>query len=113
MPIANAEPHLDRCISTNDAAELTGVELAHLRARLVALENVVIVLLALSSDERLEAAAAMATFLLPREGFTNHEITIDAARQINHLISQATRWRAASGSVAEAIVDPRAVDPSP
>src|SRR5512143_4221083 len=63
----------------------TAIELAQLRIRMIALENLVITLLAQSSDGQLDLARQMASYISPRPGFTLHRPTIHAAAQMVHL----------------------------
>ena len=56
--------------------EPTNAELALIRIRVIALENLVIALLAEASDRQLQTAREMATHISPRPGFTQHPIII-------------------------------------
>ena len=56
----------------------TAVELAQLRIRVIALENLAIALLAQVSDRQLDLARQMAAYISPRPGFTHHRPTIHA-----------------------------------
>ena len=76
-----------------DIPELTNTELVHLRVRVIALENLIITLLAEGSDRQLEVAREMATYILPRAGFIQHPLTIKAARQMNDMVSRAEHFR--------------------
>lgn len=73
--------------------ELTNAELVQLRIRVIALENLVITLLAEASGRQLERAHEMAAFILPRPGFTPHPLTIHAAAQMTSLVERAGHWR--------------------
>ena len=73
--------------------ELTNAELVHLRVRVIALENLVIVLLTHSSDRQLAIAREMAAYISPRPGFTQHPLTIHAAAQMNDSVDRAERFR--------------------
>ena len=73
--------------------ELTNAELVRLRIRVIALENLVITLLAEASKRQLERAHEMAAFILPRPGFTPHPLTIQAAAQMNSLVERAGHVR--------------------
>ena len=74
----------------------TAVELAQLRIRVIALENLVIALLAQTSGRQLELARQMATYISPRPGFTHHRPTIHAAAQMVHLVDRADHFRDAA-----------------
>ena len=60
-----------------------------LRIRVIALENLVITLLAEASKRQLERAHEMAAFISPRPGFTSHPLTIQAAAQMTSLVGRA------------------------
>ncbi len=55
---------------------LSNAELVQLQVRVIALENLMITLLADGSDRQLELAREMATYISPRAGFTHHPLTI-------------------------------------
>ncbi len=78
--------------------ELTNAELVQLRIRVIALENLVISLLAEASDRQLGLAREMAAFISPRPGFTHHPLTIHAATQMINLIDRAKHFRAVKPS---------------
>ena len=71
----------------------TAVELAQLRIRVIALENLVISLLAQTSDRQLDLARQMASYISPRPGFTHHRPTIRAAAHMVHLAERADHFR--------------------
>lgn len=75
------------------ALKLTNVEYAELRTRVIALENIIIALLATASKQQLEQAHEMADYISPRPGFTPHPLTIQAATQMTHLVERASRFR--------------------
>jgi len=77
-----------------DAPPLTNTELVQLRVRVIALENLVIALLAGASDLQLEVAGDMATFILPRPSFTHHPMTLHAAAQMTSLVERSGKFRA-------------------
>ncbi len=72
---------------------LTDAELIHLRIRVIALENMVIALLAQASNEQLELARDMATYIFPRPGFTEHPLTVHASHQMIDLVERAQHFR--------------------
>lgn len=76
-----------------DGPQAANIELAHLRIRVIALENLVITLLAEASDRQLNLAREMATYISPRPGFTSHSITVRAAAQMKNLVERAARFR--------------------
>lgn len=71
---------------------LTNAELMQLRIRVIALENLVIALLAVASDRQLTLARDMATYISPRAGFTQHPITLRAADGMLSLVDRADRY---------------------
>jgi hypothetical protein len=73
--------------------EMTNTELVHLRIRVIALENLIIALLTDGPDRQLEIAREMATYISPRAGFTQHPLTIKAARQMNDMVNRAEHYR--------------------
>ncbi len=77
----------------HDIPPLTNAELVQLRVRVIALENMVIALLAEASDRQLEVAREMAAYIVPRPGFTHHPLTIHAAAHMIDLVDRATRFR--------------------
>lgn len=68
-------------------------EMGALHIRMIALENLVIALLAEASDRQLELARDMARYLAPREGFTHHPLTTHAAEHMVNLIERSARFR--------------------
>ena len=81
-----------------DVPELTNAELVHLRIRVIALENLLITLLAEGSDRQLEVAREMATYISPRAGFTQHPLTIQAANHITDMVDRAVHFRTVQSS---------------
>lgn len=73
--------------------QLTNAELVHLRIRVIALENMMIAVLAEGSDRQLEVARAMAEFITPRPGFTQHPLTLQAAKHMTDFIDRAIHFR--------------------
>lgn len=67
-------------------------ELGALHVRVIALENLVISLLSTVSDRQIERARAMAAYILPREGFTQHPLTTLAGAHMVDLIERADRF---------------------
>ena len=75
---------------------LTDAELIHLRIRVIALENVVISLLAQASGQQLDLAREMAPYISPRPGFAQHPLTIRAAHQMIDLVERAGHFRSSA-----------------
>lgn len=80
-----------------DIPELTNAELVKLRVRVIALENLVIALLAEAGDRQISLAREMAPYVSPRPGFTHHPLTIHAASHMIDLVERAGSFRSASG----------------
>ena len=96
MPTAQPKPQIGDLLSgsANMASDyLTAVEFAHLHARVIALENVLIGLLAGASDQQVALAREMAVQMIPQPGFTPHCSTQIAANQIAQLIERANHFR--------------------
>jgi hypothetical protein len=77
----------------SEVPPLTNVELVQLRIRVIALENLVISLLAQSPDRQLDLVREMAAYISPRPGFTPHHLTIRAAAEMIHLVERAGNFR--------------------
>jgi hypothetical protein len=82
----------------DDIPELTNTELVQLRIRMIALENLVIALLAEGSDHQLAVAREMAAYIAPRPGLTPHPLTIHAAAHMVELVDRAVHYQKGSGS---------------
>lgn len=76
-----------------EGPELTNAELVQLRVRMIALENLLITLLAEAPDQQLDRIRKMAAYISPRPGFTHHPLTIHAAAQMIHLVERAGQFR--------------------
>jgi hypothetical protein len=68
-------------------------ELAQLRVRVVALENLVIAPLAQVPERQLRLAREMAVHISPRPGFTRHRLTLHTADEMLSLVDRAQRFR--------------------
>ena len=77
----------------SDVPPLVHAELVQLHLRVIALENLVIAMLAEGSDRQLDLAREMADYISPRPGFTPHPLTIGAAAEMNSLVERAGRFR--------------------
>lgn len=75
------------------APPLKNAELVQLQVRMIALENLVIALLATASDRELALAGEMFAYISPKPGFTRHRLTIHAAAQISHLLERSGHFR--------------------
>ena len=68
-------------------------ELEHLHIRMIAMESLLITMLAQVPDQQLELGCEMAAFISPRPGFTHHPRTVGAAAQMVHLLHRARRFQ--------------------
>jgi hypothetical protein len=75
-----------------EVAPLTNAELVQLRIRVIALENLVIAMLAEAPHRQLALARAMAIYISPRTGFTPHPVTLRAADEMLSLVGRADRY---------------------
>ncbi len=76
-----------------DIPDLTNAELVNLRVRLIALENLVIALLAEGSDRQQAVVREMATYIAPRQGYTQHPLTVQAAAYMVQLVDRAVHFQ--------------------
>lgn len=75
-----------------EVPESENAELVQLRARVIALENLMIALLANASDRQLGLAREMADYISPRPGFTQHSLTVRAAAMMTDLIERSAQF---------------------
>jgi hypothetical protein len=85
----------DLMASASQLPALTPAEWDQLRLRVIAIENLLITMLARSSDRDRELARAMAHYIAPRPGFTRHHLTLGAASQIIRLVDRAVHFQGA------------------
>ena len=76
-----------------DVPPLTNTELVQLRVRVIALENLMISLLAEASDRQLELVREMVSYISPRPGYTPHPLTKHAAAHMNNLVDRARHYQ--------------------
>jgi hypothetical protein len=72
---------------------VASAECVQLLVRVIALENLVIALLADASEHQRATALEMAGFISPRPGFTPHPLTLRAAEAMRSLLDRAERFR--------------------
>lgn len=77
----------------SEVPQLTNAELVQLRIRVIALENLIIAMLAEASDRQLGLIREMAAYISPRPGFTHHPLTIQGAMQMVNLVERAAPFR--------------------
>jgi hypothetical protein len=73
--------------------DLGNAELVQLRIRVIALENLLIAVLAQGSDRQLQVARDMAEYIAPRPGVTKHPLTIRAADHMTDMVKRALHFR--------------------
>lgn len=78
--------------------KLTNAELVHLRIRVIALENLVISMLAEASERQLDHAREMAAVIMPRADATQHPLTTHAAEHMVDLVQRACHFRTLSAN---------------
>lgn len=76
-----------------EVPDLTNAELVQLRVRVIALENLIIAVLAEGSDRQLQIARDMGDCISPRPDFTHHPLTILAAKHMTDLVERAVQFR--------------------
>ena len=76
-----------------DIPALSDAEIIQLRIRVIALENIVLSLVARATDDQLTQIAEMAEFITPRPDTTQHPLTIHAATQMTQLVERAKHFR--------------------
>jgi hypothetical protein len=74
------------------------MELQTLHVRVIALENLVVSLLASGSNRQLDRAIKMVAYVTPRSGVTQHLLTVQAATHMIDLVKRASRFRGQSQS---------------
>jgi hypothetical protein len=89
---ADASPAPAQAVRPPDDAPSTNAEWVQLRIRVIALENLVIALLAEAPDRQRALARGMATYISPRTGFTPHPVTLRAADEMLSLVDRADRY---------------------
>lgn len=72
--------------------KMTNAELVQLRVRVIALENIVLALLADQPAETYDKVRKMAEMISPREDATQHPLTIEAALHMNRFADRAARF---------------------
>lgn len=84
-------PEMDALHSATPA--LNKAELVQLRVRVIALENVLIALLASAPEAALAKVLALATAIQPRAGHTPHPLTLHAAEHMQQLVARAAHFK--------------------
>ena len=68
-------------------------EEVNIRVHLIALENIVVALLAHGPESHLELVREMARYISPRSGTTHHRLTVEAARNMLAIVDRAGSYR--------------------
>jgi hypothetical protein len=76
-----------------DDSAWTLAERVQLRIRVIALENLLIALLADAPDRQIALVREMAAYISPRPGFTPHPLTLRAADEMRSLVDRAGHFR--------------------
>jgi hypothetical protein len=72
---------------------LTHAEQTQLHVRVIALENLLIALLASATEHQLDCAREMAAYISPRAGATPHPLTTHAAAEMISMVERAQHFR--------------------
>ena len=75
------------------APQFVNTELEHLRVRIIAMENLLITMLAQAPDQQLELGRETAAFISSRPGFTKHPKTVAAAAQMVRLLDRGRHFQ--------------------
>jgi hypothetical protein len=78
--------------AAGESAAPADAEADQLRMRVIALENLVIALLAEASSAQRCLAADMADFISPRPGYTPHPLTLRAAQAMRSMLDRAAQF---------------------
>jgi len=81
-----------RLLPAPETKALSDAELIRLRVRVIALENIVIALLATGTTGQRELATEMADIIRPRDGAVAHPLTIEAATLIDGLVQRSIHF---------------------
>ena len=73
--------------------EVGDAEAVNIRVRLIALENIVVALLASGTQDGPQVVREMAQYISPRSGATPHRLTIEAARNMLAIAARAEHYR--------------------
>lgn len=76
---------------------LTNSELVQLQIRVIALESLVVALLAEASEQQLKLVRELAESIVPRPG-VDHRLTVNATAQMEHLTQRSRRLQLRMGS---------------
>lgn len=87
--------------SNQDQATVAGkigdAESGNIKVRLIALESLVVALLASAPASQSQLVSEMAKFISPRPGNVPHRLTIEASRNMLALVERAAHYRDTGG----------------
>ena len=75
------------------AGKIGDAEDGNMLVRLIAVENIIVALLADASESQSERVREMARYITPREGSTPHRLTTEAARNMLAILERAARFK--------------------
>ena len=110
--VLGAGPMDPASADTSSAAPLGSAEFVQLQFRVLALENLVTVLLAQSSDRQLGVVRDMAAHVAANPGITPHPPSVRAAAKMRRLLEAAGHLRALCTEQATTTVTPADAGPS-
>lgn len=90
---ANGPQERSLDVDLSKTPPLSNAELVQLQVRVIALENLMVMLLAEGSNRQLELAREMAAYISPRPGFTHHPLTVQAAEHMVDLVARSIHYR--------------------
>jgi hypothetical protein len=85
--------HDDNNVRLSEPPPVTWVEWDHLRFRVIALEKMLVAVLAEGTFSRLDRFREMTHSLAQRKGCVEHPLNLLSAAQIVHLVEQARRMK--------------------
>lgn len=98
---AAAAGHDTGTLACVDGPPQTNAEIVQLKVRMIALENLLIALLADATPRQLEVAAEMAETISPRPGTTPHRLTLQGAAHMRWVMERAQILRAQGAQAAQ------------
>ena len=75
------------------AGEIGDAEAGNIKVRLIALENLVVALLAEAPERQSDLVREMAAYISPRPGMAPHRLTTEAARNMLALVERAAHYK--------------------
>ena len=75
------------------AGKIGDAEDGNMLVRLIAVENIIVALLADASESQSERVREMARYISPRPGSTPHRLTTEAARNMLAILERVARFR--------------------